>query len=165
MLVVGGCGEEEVRSSERTTTQRGAVASAPRSTVPPSTPSTPAPADAPDAPQTGHTPGQVAAINVAAMVEGCFAARPDYRLCTRPQPAGHLSLPPIVDREPQPGEAQVIADSARSYTVLARDAGGTWTIRRDASGVVTRACTGPGAAACDDSTWAPPPAAGAAEPT
>lgn len=160
-VAVGGCGEP-ARSSERPSGSASApAAQAPASGAaaqPTATPTTtPVPGDVPEAPLDGNRPGQIAAINVAAMVEGCFAARPDYRLCTHPRSAGHLELPPIVDRDPEPGEARVIADSARSYTVIARDADGTaWTIQRGADGVTSRACRSASADGCDDPSWAAP---------
>lgn len=167
-LGLGACGED-ARSSERAGDAREPAAESAAGSTPPAqatsaVPSTaPVPATTPtevdevEAPLDGRTPGQVAAIHVAAMVEGCFAARPDYRLCTRPQSAGHLKLPPIVDGPPEPGEAQVVAGSARSYTVVSRDADGTaWTIERGADGITSRACASSDPGGCDDPAWASP---------
>lgn len=151
-LSSAGCGEPASSASQPRQPAPSTPAAAQQPDVPvEATPATAA-STPPAEPLEGTNPAQISAINVAAMVEACFGARPDYRLCTNPTSAGHIQLPPIVDREPEPGEVQILAHSARSYTVISPDDGGTrWTVRRADDGTVVRGCEGAGDA-CDDAS-------------
>jgi hypothetical protein len=151
---VGGCGTAE---QDETATDREAPAasSVAANEATPAAPAQRAPGE-PDDPValSAESPGQAAAISVAALVEACFGARGDYRRCTDPRGTGAVPRPKIVAGRPGPGEAHVDAPTSRSFKVIATDETGVrWVIRRQGNAAPQRTCRLADGERCDPPTW------------
>jgi len=94
------------------------------------------------------------ARNLVSLVDACYTGKNDYSQCADlPGLGGNIGIPYGTN----PGEAEVAASTTDSYTVTAVSkattgaAHNTFSISRDANGVISRSCSGGGG--CHSGTW------------
>jgi type IV pilus assembly protein PilA len=93
------------------------------------------------------------ARNLVSHIESCFADTQDYSLCDTKADLGVTGLN-LVDGAPTVGGTVGVALSGTStYTITALSKStNTFSIARDAAGVITRSCTGT-TGGCKSLTW------------
>jgi type IV pilus assembly protein PilA len=94
------------------------------------------------------------ARNLVSLVDACYTSKDDYTLCSdQASLGGNIGIP----YGTKPGEANVAASTRSTFTVTAVSkastggANNTFSIMRDASGVVSRSCSGGGG--CHSGSW------------
>jgi type IV pilus assembly protein PilA len=94
------------------------------------------------------------ARNLVSLVDACYTSKDDYGQCSDVAGlGGNIGLPYGTN----PGEVQVAASTRNTFTVSAvskaktAGANNTFSITRDASGVVSRTCSGGGG--CHSGSW------------
>ncbi|MEA2440057.1 MAG: type pilus assembly protein PilA [Thermoleophilaceae bacterium] len=94
------------------------------------------------------------ARNLVSQIEACYTPREDYRQCsTEAELGGNLGIPYGTG----PGEASIVDTTQTGFTITAVSksktgaANNTFTIARDAAGVLSRTCTGGGG--CHNNSW------------
>ena len=94
------------------------------------------------------------ARNLVSLVDAYYTSKDDYTLCSdQASLGGNIGIP----YGPNPGEANVAASTHNTFTVTAAStaktagANNTFSITRDASGVVSRSCSGGGG--CRSGSW------------
>jgi type IV pilus assembly protein PilA len=94
------------------------------------------------------------ARNLVSLVEACYTGKDDYRQCSDVAGlGGNIGIPYGTN----PGEAEVAASQRDSFTVTAVSkasnggANNTFSIMRDAAGVISRSCSGGGG--CHAGNW------------
>jgi type IV pilus assembly protein PilA len=93
------------------------------------------------------------ARNLVTQVEACYTPAEDYRSCDSQAALGNTGLAYGTN----PGEVEVSAATQDTFSVTAvskavtAGTNNTFTIARDANGVVSRTCTGNGG--CKSGTW------------
>jgi type IV pilus assembly protein PilA len=94
------------------------------------------------------------ARNLVSLVDACYTSKDDYRQCSDVAGLGdNIGIP----YGSNPGEASVTDSTLTTYTVMAisnATTGGvhnTYSISRDAQGVISRSCNG--GAGCHAGTW------------
>jgi type IV pilus assembly protein PilA len=94
------------------------------------------------------------ARNLVSLVDACYTSKDDYTLCSdQASLGGNIGIPYGTN----PGEANVAASTHNTFTVTAKSkassggANNTFSIARDASGVVSRSCSGGGG--CHSGSW------------
>jgi type IV pilus assembly protein PilA len=93
------------------------------------------------------------ARNLVSQVEACYTPAEDYRSCDTQAELGNTGLAYGTN----PGQVEVSAASQDTFSVTAvskavtAGANNTFTIERDANGVVVRTCTGAGG--CKSGSW------------
>src|SRR4051812_48060425 len=95
------------------------------------------------------------ARNLVSLVDACYTNKDDYSQCSDEAAlGGNIGIP----YGPAPGQAEVTASAKNTFTVTAVSksktggANNTFSIARDASGVVSRSCTG-ASGGCHAGSW------------
>ena len=94
------------------------------------------------------------ARNMVSQMETCFTDAQDYASCTSNATIVNTNLP--IDDNMPPAEASVAARGTTStFTIVASSrSGNTFTIRKLATGTITRTCGSSGSGSCQASgTW------------
>jgi type IV pilus assembly protein PilA len=92
--------------------------------------------------------------NLVSLVDSCYTNKDDYSLCSdETELGGNIGIP----YGPAPGQAEVTASTQNTFTVTATSksksggANNTFSIARDAQGVISRTCSGGGG--CHAGNW------------